>query len=100
MSHSRERTAERSARAYRQHDADAALALLDQSIALGHRRIALIRFLHAQFLGAALQTHHHDYVAKVAARFSEDVLLSLTTSARQRFEQAAKAARVADNTSG
>ncbi|MGF6774183.1 hypothetical protein P3T18_006697 [Paraburkholderia sp. GAS199] len=71
-------------RACQQGDAHAALALLDQSIALRHRRIALIRYLLAQQLGAALQPRHHQYVQKIAERLSEEALARIANAARAR----------------
>ena len=55
MTSTRLATARLTERACQQGDAHAALALLDQSIVLRHRRIALIRYLLAQQLGAQLQ---------------------------------------------
>jgi hypothetical protein len=69
-----------------QHDPHAALALLDRSLALGHRRIALIRYLHAQYLGAPLEPRHHEYVHKVAARLSTETIARIATAARARLE--------------
>ncbi|HYS65764.1 MAG TPA: hypothetical protein VEN30_18405, partial [Paraburkholderia sp.] len=70
MTSTRLATARLTERAFQQRDAHAALALLEQSIELRHRRIALIRYLLAQQLGAPLQARHHDYVEKIAARLS------------------------------
>ena len=78
-------TARLTQRACEQRDADAALALLDQSIGLRHRRIALIRYLLAQQLGAPLQPRHHDYVRKIAARLSADALARVASAARARL---------------
>jgi len=72
-------------RACQQGDAHAALALLEQSIALRHRRIALIRYLLAQQLGAPLQARHHEYVQKIAARLSADALARIADTARSRL---------------
>ncbi|WP_144107304.1 hypothetical protein [Paraburkholderia sp. BCC1886] len=84
MPASRLATAHLTERAIQQHDADAALALLERSIALRHRRIALIRYLLAQRLGAALQSRHHDYVHDVAARLSADALSRIVSAAQER----------------
>ncbi|WP_322045308.1 hypothetical protein [Paraburkholderia sp. J67] len=65
-------------------DAQAALALLEHSMARGHRRIALLRYLHAEHLRAPLQAHHHDYVRRVAQRLSADTLAGLAAEARRR----------------
>jgi len=70
-----------------QRDAHAALALLDRSIALGHRRIALIRYLHAQYLDAPLCARHHDYVQKIAERLSTETIARLAEAARTRLER-------------
>ncbi|MDR5761576.1 hypothetical protein [Caballeronia sp. LZ035] len=86
MNPSRDAAAQLSARAFKKHDADAALALLDRSIALKHRRIALIRYLHAQYLDAPLQSRHHDYVKAIAARLSVDALMRIAATARARFD--------------
>jgi hypothetical protein len=59
--------------------------LLDQSILLQHRRIALIRYLLAQRLGAPLQSRHHEYVEKVAAHLSADTLARIAGAARARL---------------
>jgi hypothetical protein len=86
MSTSRDAAAQLSERAWKQRDADAALALLDRSIALKHRRIALIRYLHAQYLGAPLEARHHDYVKAIAARLSVDAVMRIAAAARARFD--------------
>ncbi|MBN3852102.1 MULTISPECIES: hypothetical protein [unclassified Paraburkholderia] len=65
-------------------DAQAALALLELSMARGHRRIALLRYLHAQYLSAPLQAHHHDYVQRIAQRLSAETLAGLAAEARRR----------------
>ncbi|MFM0219552.1 MULTISPECIES: hypothetical protein [Paraburkholderia] len=78
-------TARLTERACQQGDADAALALLDQSMLLRHRRIALIRYLLAQQLGAPLQARHHEYVQKIAARLSADALARVAGAARARL---------------
>jgi len=70
--------------AYDAGDPDAAVALLEQSIALGHRRIALIRYLQAQHLDAPLDARHHDYVRGVAARMSAATLARVVGEARVR----------------
>ncbi|MGY6151223.1 hypothetical protein [Paraburkholderia graminis] len=85
MTSTRVVTARLTERACHQGDADAALALLDQSMLLQHRRIALIRYLLAQQLGAPLQARHHDYVRKVAARLSAETLARIAGAARARM---------------
>jgi hypothetical protein len=86
MNPSRDTTAHLSQRAFRERDAQAALALLEHSIALKHRRIALIRYLHAQYLDAPLEARHHDYVKAIAARLSVDALMRIAATARARFD--------------
>ena len=81
------RTASLSERAYKQRDADAALALLDHSVALKHGRIALIRYLHAHYLGAPLQARHDAYVQKIAARLSAESLARVAAAAREKFKR-------------
>ncbi len=81
---SRAATSELLKRAYAAGDAQAAVALLDQSIALGHRRIALIRYLQAQHLHAPLDARHHEYVRDVAARMSDATLARVVGEARAR----------------
>ncbi|MEX3854874.1 MULTISPECIES: hypothetical protein [Paraburkholderia] len=85
MTSTRVATARLTARACDEHDASAALALLDQSIALRHRRIALIRYLLARQLGAPLEARHHAYVEKVAARLSAEALARIATAAHARL---------------
>ncbi|WP_044042616.1 hypothetical protein [Caballeronia insecticola] len=85
MSSSRDVAAGLSERACKERDAGAALALLERSIELRHRRIALIRYLHAQYLGAPLEERHHEYVKGVAARLSVEALTHIATTARTRF---------------
>ncbi|HWT34941.1 MAG TPA: hypothetical protein VN289_01605 [Paraburkholderia sp.] len=80
----RAQTSELLKRAYASGDAHAAVALLDQSIALGHRRIALIRYLQAQHLHAPLDARHHEYVRDVAARMSPATLARVVGEARVR----------------
>jgi hypothetical protein len=86
MSASRDTVALLSERACKAHDADAALALLERSMQLRHRRIALIRYLHAQYLEAPLEARHHDYVKTIAARLSADALMRIAAAARARFD--------------
>ncbi|WP_233854833.1 hypothetical protein [Paraburkholderia sp. HD33-4] len=85
MTSTRVATARLTALACDQRDAGAALALLDQSIALRHRRIALIRYLLARELGAPLEARHHAYVEKIAARLSTDALARIAGAARARL---------------
>ncbi|BEU24143.1 hypothetical protein [Paraburkholderia caribensis] len=84
---SRAQTSDLVKRAYTGGDADAAVALLEQSIALGHRRIALIRYLQAQYLEAVLDARHHEYVRGVAARMSPDTLARVVGEARLRAKR-------------
>ncbi|SAK98395.1 hypothetical protein [Caballeronia ptereochthonis] len=86
MSMSRDAAALLSERACKERDAIAALALLDRSIQLRHRRIALIRYLHAQYLDAPLEARHHDYVKAIAARLSVETLTRIAATARSRFD--------------
>lgn len=85
-------------------DPDAALALLEQSIALGHRRIALIRYLLAERLQAPLEARHHDYVRDVAARMSAKALARVAGEARARAQRMRRAgetdAAAPDNQAG
>ncbi|MGF6916196.1 hypothetical protein [Paraburkholderia sp. 40] len=85
MTSARAATSLLTARACDERDAGAALALLDQSIALRHRRIALIRYLLARELGASLEARHHAYVEKIAARLSADALARIAGAARARL---------------
>ena len=78
--------------AYDANDAHAAIALLEQSIALGHRRIALIRYLQAQHLEAPLDARHHDYVRDVAARMSAATLARVVGEATVRARRGASEA--------
>ncbi|WP_213776168.1 hypothetical protein [Caballeronia sp. dw_276] len=87
MTSTRVETAGLSQLACEHNDAHAALALLDRSIALGHRRIALIRYLHAQYLDAPLSTRHHEYVQRIAQRFSAETIARIAMAARARLEQ-------------
>jgi hypothetical protein len=79
--------------AYESRDPAAALALLDRSIELGHRRIALIRYLQAQLVEAPLEARHHAYVHDVAARMSAETLSRVAAEARSRSRQSAHAVR-------
>jgi hypothetical protein len=85
MKPSRDTAAQLYERACKKHDARAALALLERSIALKHRRIALIRYLHAQYLDAPLEARHHDYVKVIAARLSMEALMQIAATARARL---------------
>ncbi|WP_250466415.1 hypothetical protein [Caballeronia sp. GAFFF2] len=86
MTSSRDTAALLSERAVKERDANAALALLERSIALKHRRIALIRYLHAQYLDAPLDARHHEYVKNIAARLSVDALMRVAAAARARYD--------------
>jgi hypothetical protein len=83
----RAQTSELLQRVYSAGDAGAAVALLDQSIALGHRRIALIRYLQAEFLGGSLDARHHEYVKGVAARMSAETLAKVVGEAEIRIRR-------------
>lgn len=65
-------------------DAAAALALLEQSMARGHQRIGLLRYLRARCLGAALEGRHHDYARRVTGKLSETALAGLAQEAQRR----------------
>ena len=65
-------------------DAAAALALLEQSMARGHGRIGLLRYLQARCVGAALAGRHHDYARQVAGKMSEHALAALAAQAQRR----------------
>ena len=84
----RAHTSELVKRAYDAGDAQAAITLLEQSMALGHRRIALIRYLQAEHLHAPLDTRHHDYVRDIAARMSAATLARVVGEARTRARRA------------
>jgi len=86
MKSTRKATTRLTVRACDERDADAALALLEQSIVLRHRRIALIRYLLARQLGAPLEARHHAYVEKIAARLSADALAGIAGAARRRLQ--------------
>jgi hypothetical protein len=81
--------------AYEARDPAAALALLDRSIELGHRRIALIRYLQAQCVEAPLEARHHAYVRDVAARMSAETLGRVAAEARSRARHSAQSAQAA-----
>jgi hypothetical protein len=85
----RAKTSELLKQAYEAGDSEAALALLELSMALGHRRIALLRYLQARHLQATLETRHHDYVRDVAARMSPVTLSRLVGEARTRAARGA-----------
>ncbi|CAH2801341.1 MAG: hypothetical protein CBARDMAM_4359 [uncultured Caballeronia sp.] len=85
MTSTRVQIAGLSQRACEQHDPHAALALLDRSLALGHRKIALIRYLHAHYLGAPLEPRHHEYVHKLAERLSAEMIARIATAACARL---------------
>jgi hypothetical protein len=67
-----------------QGDAGAALALLEQSMARGHGRIALLRYLQARSVGASLERRHHDYARRIAGAMSEGALTALFAQAQHR----------------
>ncbi|WP_410818227.1 hypothetical protein [Paraburkholderia sp.] len=89
----RAHTAELLKRAYEAGDSAAALALLEQSMALGHRRIALLRYLQARHLHAALDARHHEYVREIAERMSPPTLARLVNEARVRAARGARGSR-------
>jgi len=70
-------------------DAAAALALLEQSMARGHGRIGLLRYLQARCAGAALARQHHEYARQVAGKMSNDALAALAAQAQRRHGTAA-----------
>jgi len=73
-------------------DAAAALALLEQSMARGHGRIGLLRYLQARCVGAALAGRHHDYARQVAGKMSEHALAALAAQAQRRHGAASAGA--------
>ena len=74
-------------------DAAAALTLLEQSMARGHGRIGLLRYLQARCAGAALARQHHDYARQVADNMSDDALAALAAQAQHRHGAAAARSR-------
>ena len=80
----RAHTSELLRRAYEAGDPHAAVELLEQSMTLRHRRVALLRYLQAQRLSAPLDARHHQYVRDVAARLSSETLARLLDESRKR----------------
>lgn len=71
-------------------DPVAALALYEHSVACGHRRIALLRYLDAQRLNAPFDASHHEYVRRIAARLSVRQLHAIAQQAHGRHARVAK----------
>lgn len=69
-------------------DPVAALALLEHSMARGHGRIGLLRYLHARCVGAVLARRHHDYAERVISRMSAGAFAALVAQAQRRFGSA------------
>jgi hypothetical protein len=75
----RHRTRELVRRISELDDPMAALALFEHSIACGHTKIALLRYLDARRLNAPLRAHHESYVDAVSTRLGEEQLRALVT---------------------
>jgi hypothetical protein len=65
-------------------DPVAALALYEHSVACGHGRIALLRYLDARRLNAPFDAAHHAYVQRIAARLSAEQLRRIAQQAQGR----------------
>ena len=68
-------------------DAAAALALFEHSVACGHTKIALLRYLDARRLRAPLCPWHLSYVESVSTRMGEKQLHALVAQSWRRHDQ-------------
>jgi len=68
-------------------DTHAALSLYDQSMASGHRRIALLRYLDARDLSAPLTPQHHAYAHAVASILNEREMEAIAREALRRSRE-------------
>ncbi|CAD6543935.1 hypothetical protein LMG27952_04109 [Paraburkholderia hiiakae] len=68
-------------------DPQAALSLYDQSIASGHKRIALLRYLDARDLSVPLTPQHHAYARAVASVLSERDMEIIAREALRRSRE-------------
>ena len=68
-------------------DPQAALSLYDQSMASGHKRIALLRYLDARDLSVPLAPHHHAYARSVASALSERDMEVIAREALRRSRE-------------
>lgn len=72
-----------------QGSADAMLALLERSVKLGHRRLALLRCLQAERMGIAVRARLLAYCHEVAAAMPMAELERLATRSQRKPGRAA-----------
>ncbi|WP_093560262.1 hypothetical protein [Pseudoduganella namucuonensis] len=70
------------------HDAEAILYLLQRSVKFGHKRLALLRCIQAERMGATVAPELLRYCRGVAAHTREDVLHRLMRQACEELKGA------------
>ena len=65
-------------------DPTAARLLYEHSMMLGHKKIALLRYLDAMALSAPLSDRHHAYAKTVAGTFSDRELEKIFNQSMER----------------
>jgi hypothetical protein len=68
-------------------DPSAALSLYEHSIASGHKRIALLRYMDARDLSVPLTQQHHAYAHAVASVLSEREMEAIAREALRRSRE-------------
>lgn len=65
-------------------DPQAALLLYEHSIAAGHKRIALLRYMDARDLSVPMLQRHHAYACAVANALSDEEIEAIARQALKR----------------
>jgi hypothetical protein len=82
----RNRTRELARRVSESGDPAAALALFEHSVACGHTKIALLRYLDARRLDAPLRSWHHAYVESVSTKLGAQEVQALVMQSWLRHQ--------------
>jgi hypothetical protein len=84
---SRENTRSLVKRVAQDGDPLAALSLYEHSIASGHKRIALLRYMDARDLAVPLTPRHHAYAHAIANDLSEREMQAIASEALRRSRE-------------
>lgn len=68
-------------------DPQAALSLYEHSIASGHKRIALLRYMDARDLSVPMTQQHHAYAYAVASALSDQEMEAVARQALKRSRE-------------
>ncbi|WP_213305448.1 hypothetical protein [Paraburkholderia sacchari] len=68
-------------------DPQAALSLYEHSIAAGHKRIALLRYMDARDLCVPMTQQHHAYACAIANTLSDGEMAAIAQQALKRSRE-------------